>query len=125
MRISDWSSDVCSSDLHGLVASGILYNQVGEYELVRRYAQQVFDDNANDRNRCIARNLLVDSSLHLGGPFPDAESVGALRQSEEVGDATLEGFSRIYQAWSWRTDGPTQDAGDPPEDQFNDIESNG
>src|SRR3546814_9889606 len=41
---------------HGLVASGILYNQVGEYELGRRYAQQVFDDQANDRNRCIARN---------------------------------------------------------------------
>src|SRR3546814_6400556 len=67
---------------HVLVASGILYNQVGEYELGRRYAQQVFDDNANDRNRCIARNLLVESSLHLGGPFPDEEAVGALRQCE-------------------------------------------
>src|SRR3546814_903841 len=192
MRISDWSSDVCSSDLqmvrtgdmhgaigkfkdlhangasdeiryrsgamlanayaitrefreglmvveetigssagiedrdtrhHGLVASGILYNQVGEYELGRRYAQQVFDDNANDRNRCIARNLLVESSLHLGGPFPDEEAVGALRQCEEIGDATLAGFSRIYLARKWPNDGTPQDAVDFFDDHLSEIES--
>src|SRR3546814_11454832 len=96
---------------HGLVASGILYNQVGEYELGRRYAQQVLDDNANDRNRCIARNLLVESSLHLGGPFPDEEAVGSLRQCEEIGDETLAGFSRIYLARHCSHAGRTQAAG--------------
>src|SRR3546814_20651414 len=76
MRISDWSSDVCSSDL-------------------------------------------------LGGPFPDEEAVGALRQCEEIGDATLAGFSRIYLARKWRNEGRTQEAVDLLEDQLSEVESTG
>src|SRR3546814_748060 len=76
MRISDWSSDVCSSDL-------------------------------------------------LGGPFPDEEAVGALRQCEEIGDATLAGFSRIYLARKWRNEGRTQEAVDLLEDHLSEVESTG
>jgi diguanylate cyclase (GGDEF)-like protein len=121
------SADIKDRDTrhHGLVASGILYNQVGEYELGRRYARQVLDDSANDRNRCIARNLLVESSLHLGGSFPDEEAVGALRQCEEIGDETLAGFSRIYLARKWRNEGRTQEAARLLEDHLSEIESTG
>jgi diguanylate cyclase (GGDEF)-like protein len=95
---------------HGLVAAGILYNQVGEYELGRRYAERVLNDDANERNRCIAGNLLVESSLNLDKPFPDEDAIDALRQCERIHDATLAGFSRIYLARKWHGEGRTQEA---------------
>lgn len=110
---------------HGLVASGILYNQVGEYALGRRYADRVLNDDANERNRCIAGNLLVESSLQLGKPFPDEEPLDALRQCEKIHDATLAGFSRIYLARKWHGEGRTREAIDLLESHLHEAESTG
>ncbi|HVI59965.1 MAG TPA: GGDEF domain-containing protein [Luteimonas sp.] len=110
---------------HGLVASGILYNQVGEYELGRRYADRVLKDDANERNRCIAGNLLVESSLHLGKPFPDDDAIEALRQCDKIHDATLAGFSSIYLARKWYGEGRTKEAVDLLESRLPEAEATG
>ncbi|MGN7724909.1 tetratricopeptide repeat-containing diguanylate cyclase [Luteimonas sp. 22616] len=110
---------------HGLVASGILYNQVGEYGLGRRYAQQVLADKPDDRNRCIAGNLLVESSLHLDKKSSDEDAVNALRQCEAIHDATLAGFSRIYLARVWHGEGRTQEAVKLLEGHFAEVKGTG
>lgn len=110
---------------HGLVASGILYNQVGEYGLGHRYAQRVLDDSPDDRNRCIAGNLLVESSLHLDKTSSDEDAINALRQCEAIHDATLAGFSRIYLARIWNNEGRTREAVQLLEGRLAEVEKTG
>src|SRR3546814_4713035 len=57
MRISDWSSDVCSSDLHGRQCKAEI---VGGQHWVRRQSQQTFTQQAQ-------RDLRVGAFEHRAG----------------------------------------------------------
>ena len=109
----------------GFIAVGILYNQVGEYQLGRRYADKVVADQPSARNRCIADNLRVESSIRIGKSIDDSDAVAALRQCEAIGDATLAGFSRTYVARIWHKSGRTREAIDLLESHLPEVQATG
>src|SRR3546814_6437053 len=80
MRISDWSSDVCSSDLVG-VRTG------QEYLRPARFAAHRQDDRADavaDAHQ-FARNLLVAADHALGAAEVD-DDVAELDRLDDAGD---------------------------------------
>ena len=49
----------------GISAAAIFYNQLGQYELGLKYAEQLDSLNLNGRNLCIAKHQIVESKFHL------------------------------------------------------------
>src|SRR3546814_11325576 len=96
MRISDWSSDVCSSDLHD--AAGRDQRRGGEAELVR--AEQRGDRDVTPRAQAAVR-LHADAAaqvveqqrlLGLGqADLPGRSGVGERRQRRSAGAAFVAG----------------------------------
>src|SRR3546814_6824436 len=81
MRISDWSSDVCSSDLRDLVTAlgvdaGGGVDEVGD--LGRRYLHLVVEEDGDGKARHLAR-----SRLHLFGDLADGERSEERRVGKE------------------------------------------
>lgn len=110
---------------HGLLAIGVLYNQVGEHQLGATFAERVLDDSPTARNACIGHNLRVESLLLGGSAFDDAAAQDALSGCEEIGDATLAGFSRIYLARKWHAEGRTREAVRLVEARLSEVEATG
>src|SRR3546814_3255582 len=119
MRISDWSSDVCSSDLQGEEADRRLIDadlgqpigQGGEREQQRQAAREAHEENDDDpavaidregtqpvaaRPCCRPRRLYVYIfSRHPSGGFPSCAHAG--RRSEEH-TSELQSLMRISYA---------------------------
>ncbi|HST44384.1 MAG TPA: hypothetical protein VLK29_04070, partial [Luteimonas sp.] len=110
---------------HGLLAIGVLYNQVGEHQLGATFAERVLGDSPTVRNACIGENLRVESLLLGRAEVGDAAAQGALRGCEAIGDATLAGFSRIYLARKWHAEGRTRDAVRLVEARLGEVEATG
>ena len=108
---------------HGLMAAGILYNQVGEYSLGRDYAQQVLEDDPKGRSKCLAGNLVVESLLGLHLPVQEEAIFSAIQACEQQGEALLAGFSRTYLARKWVADGKLKNAIDVLERHLSDVEA--
>src|SRR3546814_1186427 len=51
MRISDWSSDVCSSDLIAEIATGAEVFAAGEHECTQRFVVLQFGERLRERGR--------------------------------------------------------------------------
>ena len=49
----------------GHLVAAVFYNQLGQYDLGRHYAQRVTADNAPPRELCMARYSLIEASLYL------------------------------------------------------------
>src|SRR3546814_11854070 len=90
MRISDWSSDVCSSDLGRLnhvKAHGALYNMaVKNPELARALAQAVYDVDPGLVFFGLASNIMVEVARDIG--LTVAEEVFADRTYQNDGSLT-------------------------------------
>ena len=110
---------------HGLLAIGVLYNQVGEHQLGATFAQRVLGDSPSARNACIGHNLRVESLLLGGTATDDTDARSALRRCEAIGDDTLAGFSRIYLARHWLAQGRTREAVRLVEANLADVEATG
>ncbi|HEV7270845.1 MAG TPA: GGDEF domain-containing protein [Pseudoxanthomonas sp.] len=108
---------------HGLMAAGILYNQVGEYSLGRDYAQQVLEDDPKGRSKCLAGNLVVESLLGLHLPVQEEAIFSAIQACEQQDEALLAGFSRTYLARKWVADGKLKNAIDVLERHLSDVEA--
>src|SRR3546814_15919659 len=80
MRISDWSSDVCSSDLQNLVA---LENRLGVYISARGNRVQI-EGEAEQAAR--ARDLLTAlyNPLTHGQPIDEGDVAGAVAMSADT-----------------------------------------
>lgn len=95
----------------GLAVASLLYNQVGQYELGKQYAQQILADNPASRSRCFADNMLLEASYHLKSlPKNDAEISSMIGSCSEHGEALLANFSRGYLARKWADQGETRKA---------------
>src|SRR3546814_18057415 len=71
MRISDWSSDVCSSDLSGHVRSYALFGDV-QFRLTERLMFTVgfrYDHETN--------SLGIDQTARFAGAYPDPRAFGS------------------------------------------------
>lgn len=95
---------------HGLLAAGILYNQVGEYGLGRDYAEQVMADGPAGRAKCVAGNLVIESQLGLKQSPPEENIFSAIQACETENEQLLAGFSRTYLARKWYADGKVANA---------------
>lgn len=110
---------------HGLLAAGILYNQVGEYRLGRQYAGQVLADSPSGRSKCIASNLNAEARLGLGEPPKDSEIFAAIEGCESQKEPILAGFSRTYLAQKWHDEGKLAEAIDVLERYLPEVEKTG
>jgi diguanylate cyclase (GGDEF)-like protein len=110
---------------HGLLAAGILYNRVGEFELGGEYASQVVADEPSGRNRCIAGNLIIESLQGQSKSLAEDQILGAVKNCELEGEALLAGFSRTFLARKLHGDGKTTNAVALLERHLPDVEKTG
>lgn len=95
---------------HGLLAAGILYNQVGEHALANSMARQVLSDQPVGRNGCIAGNLVIEAQL-TAETVPDvSEVLAGIDACVNAGEPMLEGFTRSYLARVHHAQGRTAEA---------------
>lgn len=94
----------------GLLAAGILYNQVGEFGLGRRHAQRVLSEGSSERNLCIARNLVLEARLGAGERLDEPPIRAAINGCEAESEAILAGFSYSYLARNLHAVGKTLEA---------------
>src|SRR3546814_21189259 len=80
MRISDWSSDVCSSDLRGAKAAGVatIYQHIPLVPTLSALENILLDEGGWRRRRADARARIVALVASLGTPFPPDTPVGEL-----------------------------------------------
>jgi diguanylate cyclase (GGDEF)-like protein len=110
---------------HGLLAAGILYNRVGEFELGGEYASQVVADEPSGRNRCIAGNLIIESLQGQSKSLAEDQILGAVKNCELEREALLAGFSRTFLARKLHGDGKTTNAVALLERHLPDVEKTG
>src|SRR3546814_7816869 len=79
MRISDWSSDVCSSDLHG-----VAHRQAGEHEGIAAIGAQVLDARAQPQVRLRLLGLLELPHRSLDVVQQPAQRIGHRRVDGDV-----------------------------------------
>src|SRR3546814_9745508 len=95
VRISDWSSDVCSSDLIGVGADdvGLVHDRLGDVALEARQADHQLDVEAEAlavvawADADLGRHGAVVRDLHLllsGGDLNGAEKAGRIAGGEEL-----------------------------------------
>lgn len=90
----------------GLAVAAVLYNQVGQYELGKNYAEQVLSDNPATRSRCYANNLILESEYNLNSlPKDDSEINSMVNSCAEHGEILLANASRVYLARKWAGNG--------------------
>lgn len=95
---------------HGLLAAGILYNQVGEFGLGQHYAEQVLGDSPSGRSQCIAGDLKLESLQGLGR-MPDESSIqSVIAQCGMLDEPILIGFAWTYLARKRYAEGKVAEA---------------
>ena len=103
---SDGVEDVAARH-QGLLAAGILYNQVGEFDLGMRSAQRVLSEGSSGRNLCLARNLVLEARLGEGQRVEDARIRDAISSCEAESETILAGFANSYLARNRHAAGET------------------
>ncbi|MEO8000677.1 MAG: GGDEF domain-containing protein [Arenimonas sp.] len=93
----------------GLIVASVLYNQVGQYNLGKHYAELVLSDDPAPRARCFANNLLLESAYNLNSlPEKDADIDAMIATCSEHGEVLAANMSRIYLARKWLIHGDTE-----------------
>jgi diguanylate cyclase (GGDEF)-like protein len=83
----------------GFTVAALLYNQVGQYELGRQFAERILADAPGERSRCFAGYLRMEAIRHAGGPGGDAAAIDELLAlCAEQGEALATGFVRAQRA---------------------------
>jgi len=82
----------------GMLNAGVVYNQVGEYELGRRIANTVLEDGAGPRNVCVAENLVAESALGLAEPVDEARLRANIAHCEGLHERVFAAFARAHLA---------------------------
>lgn len=109
----------------GLLVAGVLYNQVGEFSLGLKYADQVLEDGPDGRSQCAAGNLRVEALLGLK-QAPDEDAIlASIQRCEGEGEPILAGFSRTYMAKKWFDEGEVKKATDLLERHLPEVEATG
>jgi len=95
----------------GLLTAAVFYNQLGQYELGRHYADMVLATDTSERSRCFAGSLRLESLQNLGNlPTQDEAIQSVIRQCLEQREGVATSFARSYLARKWHTEGKTKDA---------------
>ena len=94
----------------GLIAAAILYNEVGQYALAVRYADEVLASPVTVRNACIAGETLVDAKLNLLRPQSDASINAAIQRCRTIGEHIPAGRLLAFLARKWMEEGKNTQA---------------
>jgi diguanylate cyclase len=94
----------------GLLAAGIVYNQVGELKLGQHYAEEVLGESPNDRSRCIAGNLRLESLHGLETTLDEFSIQSVIAQCEALKEPILTGFAKLHLARKRHVDGSLSEA---------------
>jgi diguanylate cyclase len=90
----------------GLAVAALFYNQVGQYQLGRYYAEQIVASPATPRAQCYAGALRLEALLHLKAlPADDAPIVDAIEQCLQQQEAIWANFNRGTLARKWAAQG--------------------
>lgn len=95
----------------GFTVAGLLYNQVGQYELGKHYAKLVLSDNPTPRSRCFSEHLQLESLYNLNLlPEDDAEIEAMISSCTDHGEILMANLSRGYLARKLNAEGKTKKA---------------
>lgn len=90
----------------GLIVAAVLYNQAGQYELGKHYAEQVRSGDPASRSLCLANNLLLEAQYNLKSlPENDGEIYDMIASCSEHGEKLLANLSRGSLARKWADQG--------------------
>jgi len=91
---------------HGWTSAAVIYNQVGQYELGRHYAEQVLADGATPRTACMAGYSRLESLYHLDRLASEEQTTNELVEQCRIAGEPLAGyFLESYRARSWASQG--------------------
>src|SRR3546814_11431970 len=97
MRISDWSSDVCSSDLAVMASADDQSDTIGIADLILHIDAKLrialFRQKIIGQNGKTGRNRIVDIDRRDHGPGPAARIRGRRSEERRVGKACVSTFS--------------------------------
>jgi len=95
----------------GLFIAALLYNQVGQYQLGKNYAEQILADKPTPRLHCLADSLRLESMYNLKSlPANDEEIEAMIGSCSDQHELALANFSRSYLARKWADQGGTKKA---------------
>ena len=95
----------------GLGVAALIYNQVGQYELGRHYAQMILADDPAARSRCYAGLLRVEAMQNLGSlPADDTDVLAVIDQCVSQSERLLANLVRAQLARKWAGEGKTDRA---------------
>jgi len=95
----------------GIDSAAALYNQMGQYQLGLRYAQETLADTPNPRALCAAGTFQVESQYHLGMlPADDVSIHRGIERCLAVGEKLAANFIRVVLARKWAARGESDKA---------------
>lgn len=95
----------------GYSVAATLYNQVGQYQLGRHYAELVTSAPASERWLCFANFMKFDAMLHLQALSSDDKPLlAAISQCAEHSEMVMAGFIRATLARKWASNGQDGEA---------------
>lgn len=84
---------------HAWSAAGVIYNQVGQFELGRQYAELILGDGVEGRTACFAGTLRLEALGQLHAlPDEPATITAVIEQCLASGERVLVNFARIQLA---------------------------
>ena len=96
---------------NGLLATATLYNQIGQYELARRYADMVLPTPASARMVCFAGFIKLDALVHLDAlTADDTQALDAVDQCRNAHEAMMANLVRATLARKWVRQGRRSEA---------------
>lgn len=91
---------------HGWTSAAVIYNQVGQYDLGRHYADRVLADAATPRTACITGYARLEALYNLGSLGGEDESTAKLVEQCQIAGEPLAGyFLESYRARNWASQG--------------------
>ncbi len=96
---------------YGFLAAATLYNEIGQYQLGRRYAEMVTPEPASERMLCFANYLKFNALLNLNAlPANDAPMLQAIDQCAEHHEIVMANLVRAGLTRRWIAQGQGEKA---------------
>lgn len=95
----------------GLLAAGIFYNQLGQFEMGLRQAERILAEEASPRSLCIAEALRIEALAgQKSAPAEDSGFVRVVSQCTAAGELAIAGFVSIILARKMHAEQRIEDA---------------
>jgi len=108
-----------------LLASAILYNQVGQFGLGQRNADLVRAEQPNSRFLCMATQLQLEALQGLGKTLPDDQYTKVIGLCQSIGEPIMANLTRTYLAKKWFSEGKVDAATRLLEEHLTEVQGTG